>query len=106
MLSSQQRQQIDSIIAKYKDAPFTQDTYKKIQDDLKSSGLSAIKLAAEDKINSFNSTEVFMNALYGDSTINDGTSFFDNSDEQANSDSYMNQILSKWKNISTTSPSK
>ncbi len=108
-LTKAQQKQLDAILAKYKDAPFTQDTYNQIQDELQKAGLAPDQLATEDKIKSFNTTQVFIDALNGkddsssSSTSSDGsTSSSDSTDSDTKSSNYMQQVVSQWKSISTT----
>ena len=98
-LSSKQQAQIAEIIAKYKDAPFTQETYNKIQDELNARGVGANQLAMIDKATSFNPTQILVGALTGKGTQNDDA---DGSKAQAKVNNFMQQIVSQWKNISTT----
>jgi hypothetical protein len=105
ILSTQQQQQIKAILAKYKDAPFTQDTYNNIQADLKAAGLSPDQLSIQDEIRSFNPTKVMIDALNGIDDSSDISNFGNNPAEQANANSYMQQIFNQWQNISTTANS-
>lgn len=100
LLNGGQRQAISDIIAKYKDAPFTQDTYNKIQNDLIEAGLGPDQLGRMDKVKSFNPTQLLINALSGRND-NSGAILTD-SDIQTKSANYMQQIVSQWKDISTT----
>ncbi len=100
VLSSKQREEVSEIIAKYKDQPFTQDTYNKIQDDLNAAGLSPQKLSMIDKATSFNPTQILVSALTGKPASNAS----DTSDaaQQTKSTNFMQQIMAQWKAISTT----
>jgi hypothetical protein len=98
-LSSKQRQEISEVIAKYKDAPFTQETYNQIQDDLKAKGLSGQQLSMIDKATSFNPTQVLVGALTGKPTADSDPS---GKNAQAKIDNFMSQILSQWKEMSST----
>lgn len=105
-LSDKQQQAINDILAKYKDAPFTQDTFNQIQNDLNAANLGPQFLALTDKINSFNPSQVLIDALNGGASSNvtglgDLTS--DNSsNQQTKIDNYMQGIISQWKSVSTT----
>ncbi len=105
LLSDKQQQTIQSIIAKYKDAPYTQDTFQKIQDDLTQAGLSPKQLSLEDNARNFSTTKVLVAALSGQSTSDPASSSSIQSDEKTNSDNYMQGIMKQWKNISTTASS-
>lgn len=102
VLTKQQQQQLKDIIAKYKDAPFTQETYNQLQDDLEAAGLAPTQLAAEDQIRSFNPTTVLLNAMYGTDNSADVSTVPSAEEEQTKSDNYMKHIQEHWKNISTT----
>jgi hypothetical protein len=102
LLTPQQQQQIGDILAKYKDAPFTQDTYNQIQNDLKAAGLSPDQLALEDQMRTFNPTQILLDALDGVQTDPNAGNFLSNNNEQGNADSYMQQIVSQWQSLSTT----
>lgn len=105
LLTPKQQQKIDEILAKYKDAPFTQETFDKIQDDLSAAGLSSNTLAMLDKVKSFDATQVLIDALSGrDASVTDDTSKYTASDDVENtkSENYMQQIIKQWKDISTT----
>ncbi|MBV8939088.1 MAG: hypothetical protein JO089_04540 [Alphaproteobacteria bacterium] len=105
VLSTQQQQQISAILAKYKDAPMTQDTYNQIQNDLKAAGLSPDQLALQNQMRSFNPTQTLMNALDGIGDSSDSINAGDNSTGQANAARYMQQIIRQWQSISTTNGS-
>ncbi len=97
-LSANQQQKITDILTKYKDAPYTQDTYNKIQNDLNKAGLGSNTLMMEDKAKTFNAPLVLINALNGGNSSDTGVT--SDSDEQAKASSYMQGIISQWKNIS------
>lgn len=104
-LTHDQKTTLDSIIAKYKDAPFTQETFTKIQDDLEKAGLSTKILSLQDTIRNFNSTRVLLDALNGtsstDSTLaslTGGTT----TDTTAKSTNFMTSVADQWARISTT----
>jgi hypothetical protein len=98
-LNSKQREEISAVLLKYKDAPFTQETYNKIQDELTSRGLSGQQLSMIDKATSFNPTQILVGALTGKGTQDSDPT---GANAQAKVDNYMQQILGQWKNISTT----
>lgn len=102
ILNSADQKKIDDILAKYKDAPFTQDTYNKIQDDLKAAGLSPDLLAAKDMARNLNPTSILLNALNGDDNSFNFSDMFNPESEQANANQFMQQIMQKWQSISTT----
>jgi hypothetical protein len=101
-LTSEQKNQMQAILQKYKDAPYTQDTYNSIQNDLDRAGLSPKKLSLIDHAKNFSSTKVFLAAISGqsDNTLSTASSIA--ADEKSNADRYMADIIKQWKSISTT----
>ena len=99
-LSETQQKQVDAILEKYKDAPYTQATFNQIQSDLKSAGLGTDALSAQDQIKSFNSTQVLIGYLDGSDTST--TPVQTAADEQTKATNFTQDLLSQWKNISTT----
>jgi hypothetical protein len=104
ILSSAEQKAVTAILAKYATAPQTQDTFNKIQDDLKAAGLDPNTLAQKDKINSFNPTETLINALNGNNPdlLNNQNSSTD-STEQTKSSNYLQNIVKQWQNLSQAS---
>jgi hypothetical protein len=102
-LTGAEQKQVNDIIAKYKDEPFTQATYEKIQKDLHAIGLAPDQLAMKDKIKSFNGTQMLLDALNGGTA--DVSSFStSDSQENTNADAFMQQIVRQWQSVSTTVP--
>ncbi len=102
-LTKQQAQKIDDILAKYKDSPFTQATFEKIQDELKAAGLSADQLRVKDQVSSFNPTQSLLSALNGDDTSSSQTTAATRAaTSQTKAENYMANIISAWKSVSTT----
>lgn len=62
-LSDSQQQLFDTIIAKYKGKPFTQEVFNQIQNDLEAQGLSPDRLAKQKQIHDFNPTAELLSAL-------------------------------------------
>lgn len=104
-LNSKQQQAITDILTKYKDAPYTQDTFVKIQNDLNAAGLGASTLTMEDKAKSFNAAQVLINALSGGNADSSNSGVASDSDEQAKANSYIQNIIGQWKNMSGNSAS-
>ncbi len=102
LLTRQQQAKIGEILAKYKNEPFTQETYEALQADLSEAGLSADTLAAKEKVRSINPTQTLLNLLNGGS--NDPLADTSASDEllQQKADNYMAKIRKQWEAISTT----
>jgi len=100
-LSTKQQQTLTAILAKYKDAPYTQDTFNSIQNDLNAAGLGTTTLQAKDKAQSFNPTNVLIAYLNGNSAAADAAMPSD-SQEQTKAGNFMQSVADQWKNISTT----
>lgn len=98
-LTAAQREQINQILEKYKDQPFTQETFNKIQDELTQAGLGPQQMSMIDKATSFNPTQILIDALTGRSNNQSSTS---DQTQQAKVDNYLQQIVGQWKSISTT----
>jgi hypothetical protein len=102
-ITKDQQDQITAIIAKYKDAPYTQDTFNQIQNDLSKAGLAPSIMALKDQTKAFNPAEVLISALNGTSmdTVNSqlGT---DATGEQTKQNTYIASIIKQWQDISTT----
>ena len=96
-LTAQQQQSIATILAKYKDAPYTQATFDNIQNDLQATGLDPATLSRVDQAQNFNATELFIDDLNGDYS---DAAAMTNPDESTKSSNYMQQIISEWKTIS------
>ncbi len=100
-LTKSEQTTLDGILQKYKDAPYTQDTFNQIQDDLASAGLSTSQLSKIDSVKSFNPTVALVDALNG--TNFDPTSGVGGTtDEQNKSTNFINSVQAQWKAISTT----
>jgi uncharacterized protein (DUF1778 family) len=104
ILTDAQQAAIKTIIAKYKDAPLTQDTFNAIQNALAAAGLSPQTLAAEDQVNSFNPTSVLLSALNGNfanlqNTANSA------SNEQTKESRYLQGIVKLWEAAAASSGS-
>lgn len=114
VLNRDQQKMLESIIAKYKDEPFTQATFDQIQDDLKASGLSPETLAAQDKIRSYNPTQFFLDSLNGTATASGNTGFdalfgsdqhsqtASGTDATTKSNNFMTRVADMWARSSTT----
>lgn len=104
VLTQAQKTAISNIIAKYKDAPFTQDTFNQIQNDLEAAGLGADQLSAKDQVNSLNLTSALLNDLNGNyAPLTSMQTALSN--EQAKASSYMQGVIKEWRSISTTASS-
>ncbi|MDE3015699.1 MAG: hypothetical protein KGI29_02095 [Pseudomonadota bacterium] len=105
ILSAQQQQQVGAILAKYKDAPYTQDTFNKIQNDLNAAGLGPSLLSLKDQTQSFDPALVLIDALNGTATDSSSGALglgTNAAGEQTKTANYMQGIIQQWQNISTT----
>lgn len=100
-LTTAQSKTLDDIIEKYKDEPFTQETFNKIQDDLKAAHLGSETLSLLDRMKNFNPIAVLVAALGGASY--DPSQQSDSEAEQnTKADNFMKAVFDKWAKISTT----
>lgn len=96
--TAEQQKKISGILEKYKDAPYTQETFDKIQNDLKAAGLGPEMLALLNRIKLFDPGLVLLDTLNGTSYLDElGLGSFDS---QANA--YLQLILKQWQTVSTT----
>jgi hypothetical protein len=105
-LSRQQQQAVDAIIAQYKDAPFNQETFNRIQDDLNEAGLGVETLKMLDKAKHFNATSVLISALTGGKGGAEADGFVSDSESAGKADGYLQTIVSQWKNLVATAKDK
>ncbi len=99
-LSREQERAIDAIVNKYKDEPFTEETYEAMQEELEAAGLGAMHMAAKDTMRSFSTTQLFLNVLNGSNQLTFGDSSPAAIREKAAG--YMDMVYAKWEAISTT----
>lgn len=95
-LSRKQQEILNDILLKYKDAPYDDDTFLKIQQDMEAAGLDADTLAARSQVRQLNPTVMFLNALNGIES-NAGTM----GDVSATATDFLKSVAEQWKNIST-----
>jgi hypothetical protein len=99
LLGSKQQATINSILAKYKDAPFTQETYEQIQADLEDANLSADQMAAKEQVRTINTTSMLLGLLNGNPAPSPTAS---KELLQTKADNYMKSIHDQWEKISST----
>lgn len=105
ILSDAQRKQISDIIAKYKDEPFTKETYDKIEAELDLIGLSPSTLAIKDHARTINPTMMLLDALNGtNASLNSALTGMQSSQASSDQkkDNYVKSLLDEWSGISTT----
>lgn len=101
VLSTQQQQKLNAILDKYKDAPYSQATFDSIQDDLQQAGLGPNQLSAKDRVDNFSTTAVLVDALNGGNGTTPGSAPVSDSQLQAKSANYIQDVVGQWKKIST-----
>jgi hypothetical protein len=101
VLSSQQRLALSSLLEKYKNGPYTQETFDAIQDDLQKAGLSPQTLSAREKANSFNATAVLVDALNGGRGTTPGSTPISDEALEKKAANYMQEVIGQWKKISS-----
>lgn len=105
ILTKKQEAQIAEVIAKYKDEPFTKETYDQMEEELDALGLSPQALAIKDKARGINTTSMLLAALNGtggdlnQTLLSGGVS---EEQSQTKKDNYVKTILGKWSDVSTT----
>ena len=65
VLSPVQQDKLSAILQKYKDAPYTDATFKAIQRDMSAAGIGADSLAGKAAMRNLNPTSMLLNALAG-----------------------------------------
>lgn len=94
---------IDQIVKKYKDEPVTMETFDKIQNELATAGLSAEKLAMNERARNFNANASLLSSLFGRSRNSNVLSEVFPSggvDPQVQAN-YQRQVMAKWLSVST-----
>jgi hypothetical protein len=103
VLSNAQLGKLRDVLEKYKDEPFTQDTFDQIQDDLAANGLGTDQLGAEETVRNINPTQMLLSALNGQTVDLDSLSGkVDTEALKTKSDNFMSKVIDQWKAISTT----
>lgn len=102
VISPAQQRKIEEIIAKYKDAPFTQETFEAMQQELADAGLGSQQLTLMEKIKSFSPTSILLQALDGTSTPPEEQQATSDDALQAKANNYLESIVKQWQKISTT----
>lgn len=98
-LNSVEQKQLRDIIAQYKNAPLTQETFDLIQEELTAKGIGAEQLAAKEQVNSFNATQLFLDALNGTQTALSSEQI--GASAQTKKENYLTDIIEYWAGIST-----
>jgi hypothetical protein len=99
-LTPTQQQKLASILEKYKDEPFTQETFDQIQDDMTAAGIGINQLSAQDAAQQFNPTSQLLDTLNGISPTSTSTV-----STKTKASNFIQQVIDEWKSISTTADS-
>lgn len=101
ILSSKQRTIISEVVARFADAPYTQETFDLIQDALQQEGVGPNQLSAKYRASSFNSTATLIDALSGGKGKIPGSVPVSNQELQQRSEQYVSFIAAQWRDIRT-----
>lgn len=101
ILSRKDQATLNSIINKYKDAPFTQESFQQMQQELKSANVSSEQLAAKEKMRTLSPARMFIDIMAG-KEITPVVSLADDKSFQAKGERYMRDVITRWSEISTT----
>lgn len=104
-LSPQQRLALASLLEAYKDAPYTQATFDRIQDDMHKAGLGPDQLSARERVSSFSTTAALVDALNGGKGTTPGSQPVSHDELQKRATHYIQDVVSQWKKISSGYPS-
>jgi len=104
-LSPQQQEKLDSILQQFKDEPYTQETFNKIQTELQKAGLSPDQLASIQQSKDFSPTQALIDALTGNFSTNplnqtDATKY------DSQKESFLEQLAAKFQKIAGTDDSE
>jgi|GEM_PF-3409298 len=100
LLTQEQQKAISDIVSQYKNAPFTQETFNAIQNDLEAANLDPETLARLESAKLYSPTAVLIKALNDDDTVSEQTNgVMSDADKTAKTDYFMQQIVSQWKNL-------
>jgi len=106
VLSKEQQARLEDIMEKYKDAPYTQETFNQIQADLQKAGMSPDQLAGQEQAKAFNTTLALLDALSGrTSNMNENAPQNDSEKYDTKKKNFIQQIISKFQEIAATSSS-
>lgn len=104
-LSEPQQNMLDTILQKYKDQPYTQDTFNQIQNDLQQAGLSPDQLAAQQQVKDFSPTQVLIDALSGNKASADNGLQNDESKYDQQKQNFVKGLVDKFKKIAAPAAS-
>ncbi len=100
VLNHEQQLKLNEILTKYKDAPYTDATFKQIQVDMAKAGIGADSLAAQSQMRSINPTAMLLDAISGgDGSV--GT-IGSSADIMTQATAFMKKVAEQWTDISTT----
>ena len=100
VLSAKQKLSLSAVLEKYKDAPYTQETFDAIQDDLQKEGLGPDQLSMHERVNSFNSTASLLDALNGGKGTTPGSTVISDDELSKKATNYIQDVAAQWKKLS------
>jgi hypothetical protein len=100
-LSDDQKAKFDATIDKYKDAPFTHETYVKILNDLAAQGLSAEQIALQSAPPSFDLSAILLDTLSGENSSSSNVLNLFTGTQQAQTVDFNQQVVAQWESVST-----
>lgn len=101
-LNRKERLALASLLEGFKDAPYSQDTFDAIQDELHKQGLGPQQMGAKYRASSFSTTAALVDALSGGKGTVPGSQPVSDSELQTRSQQYIQYVAAEWKKISTT----
>jgi hypothetical protein len=106
-LSDLQKQKIQDILEKYKDAPDNQDTLNSLSADLQQAGVSPEQIAITQQALDFNPVATFIKILFGDGDNQDQTNALGlSSSSTGNIQDQLQQYLAKSDSLAANSDSQ
>jgi hypothetical protein len=98
-LTAKQQEQIQAVLTKYKSEPQTQETYDKIQKDLKKLRLDTATLAAKESAKSFSMKGLMQSIISGNTTASETNATESKKTIALKKDQYARQLVSDWSAI-------
>lgn len=100
VLSAKQKLAVAAVLERYKDSPYTQETFDAIQDDLQKEGLGPNQLSLHERVNSFNPTASLLDALNGGNGTTPGSTVISDEELSKKATNYIQDIAAQWKKLS------
>lgn len=102
VLNNQQRVALAALLERFKDEPYTQETFDKIQDALQQDDLGPNQLSARLRATSFSTTAALVDALNGGDGSTPGAKPMSDAELQSRSGQYIQFVAAEWRKVSTT----